>query len=66
MNDLEYRKKQLKKLKEEVVDLEEISGGISITDLTLNDFKMDWYRAFLNVQFKNHLWSDMVDYSVMF
>ncbi len=35
MNDLEYRKKQLKKLKEEVVDLEEISGGISITDLTL-------------------------------
>ena len=41
MNDLEYRKKQLKKLQEEVVDLEEISGGISITDLTLNDFKMD-------------------------
>ncbi|NRY63838.1 helicase-related protein [Clostridium beijerinckii] len=41
MNDLEYRKKQLKKLQEEVVDLEDISGGISITDLTLNDFKMD-------------------------
>lgn len=40
MNDLEYRKKQLKKLQEEVVDLEDISGGISITDLTLNDFKM--------------------------
>lgn len=41
MNDLEYRKKQLKKLQEEVVDLEDISGGISITDLTMNDFKMD-------------------------
>ena len=41
MNDLTYRKKQLQKLQEEVVDLEEISGGISITDLTLNDFLMD-------------------------
>ena len=41
MNDLEYRKKQLKKLQEEVVDLEDISGGISITDLTMNDFKID-------------------------
>ena len=41
MNDLEYRRKQLKKLQEEVVDLEDISGGISITDLTMNDFKMD-------------------------
>lgn len=41
MNDLEYRKRQLEKLKDEVVDLEDISGGISITDLTLNDFKMD-------------------------
>lgn len=41
MNDLEYRKKQLEQLQEEVVDLEEISGGISITDMTMNDFKMD-------------------------
>ena len=41
MNDLEYRAKQLKQLQEEVVDLEDISGGITITDLTLNDFKMD-------------------------
>ncbi|POO87836.1 helicase-related protein [Clostridium sp. 3-3] len=41
MRDLEYRKKQLQKLKDEVVDLEDISGGISITDLTMNDFKMD-------------------------
>jgi SNF2 family DNA or RNA helicase len=41
MNDLEYRKKQLDQLKSEVVDIEDIAGGISITDLTLNDFKMD-------------------------
>lgn len=41
MNDLEYRAKQLKKLQEEVIDLEDVSGGISITDLTMNDFKMD-------------------------
>ena len=41
MNDLAYRRKQLKELQENVVDLEDISGGISITDLTLNDFRMD-------------------------
>ncbi|WP_144462462.1 helicase-related protein [Siminovitchia fortis] len=41
MNDLEYRAKQLKQLQEEVIDLEDMSGGISITDLTLNDFRMD-------------------------
>ena len=41
MNDLEHRKKQLKQLQDQVVDLEDISGGISITDLTFNDFKMD-------------------------
>jgi len=39
--DLEYRKEQLKKLREEVVDLEEMNSGISITDLGLNDFRMD-------------------------
>ncbi|MCR3956233.1 MAG: helicase-related protein, partial [Gudongella sp.] len=41
MNDLEYRRKQLKQLQDEVIDLEEMAGGISITDLTLNDLKMD-------------------------
>lgn len=41
MNDLEYRRKQLQQLKDTVVDLEEMSGGVSITDLTLNDFRMD-------------------------
>jgi len=41
INDLEYRCIQLKQLQKEVVDLEEITGGISITDLTFNDFRMD-------------------------
>jgi len=39
--DLEYRKKQLEKLQNEVVDIEEISGGISIMDLGLNEFRLD-------------------------
>ena len=39
--DLEYRRNQLKKLQEEVVDLEDINGGISIMDLGLNDFRLD-------------------------
>lgn len=39
--DLEYRKTQLKRLKEEVVDIEEMSGGISIMDLGLNEFRLD-------------------------
>ena len=41
MNDLEYRRNQLKNLQDKVMDLEDISGNISITDLTLNDFKID-------------------------
>ncbi|MCK9224803.1 MAG: SNF2-related protein [Candidatus Muirbacterium halophilum] len=41
MNDLEYRRNQLEKLQEKVVDLEEMVGGISILDMTFNDFKMD-------------------------
>ena len=40
-SDMEYRKEQLKKLQEEVVDLEEMNTGISITDLGLNEFRMD-------------------------
>jgi SNF2 family DNA or RNA helicase len=39
--DLEYRKKQLERLQEVVVDLEEMSGGISIMDLGLNEFRLD-------------------------
>ena len=40
-NDMEYRKAQLQKLKDEVVDLEDMDTGVSITDLGLNDFRMD-------------------------
>lgn len=50
MNDLEYRRKQLHQLQSTVVDMEEMSGGVSITDLTLNDFRMD-----LSAFMKEHL-----------
>lgn len=43
-NELEYRKTQLKQLQEEVLDMEDLSGGISITNLTLDDFIMDLER----------------------
>lgn len=39
--DLEYRKQQLKRLQEEVVDIEDMSTGISIMDLGLNEFRLD-------------------------
>ena len=42
MNDLEYRRKQLLKLQDAVIDLEDLStGGVSIADLTLTDFRID-------------------------
>ena len=39
--DLEYRRQQLKKLHEEVVDIEDMSTGISIMDLGLNEYRLD-------------------------
>lgn len=39
--DLEYRKAQLEKLKNEVVDIEDMTTGISIMDLGLNEFRLD-------------------------
>lgn len=40
--DLDYRKEQLKKLQDgELQDLEDVEGNISITDLGLNEFRMD-------------------------
>lgn len=39
--DLEYRRAQLKRLQSEVVDIEEMSSGISIMDLGLNEFRLD-------------------------
>ena len=51
MKDLEYRKKQLEELQDRVLDLEDISNSISITDLTFNDFKtelMDYMKEHLD------------------
>jgi len=39
--DVAYRREQLRRLKEEVVELEELRTGVSITDLGLNDFRME-------------------------
>lgn len=39
--DLEYRKIQLQKLREDVIDLEDLKEGVSITDLGLNEFRVD-------------------------
>ena len=41
MNDLEYRRAQLQQLQDAVIDLEDLSSGVSIADLTLNDFRID-------------------------
>ena len=40
-NDISYRKEQLRKLQEEVIELEDLKTGVNITDLGLNDFRMD-------------------------
>lgn len=45
MNDLEYRRNQLKALQNDVLNLEDVSGAISITDLTYTDFKSDLTAA---------------------
>ena len=39
--DLDYRREQLRRLQEEVVDLEEMDTGINIMDLGLNEFRLD-------------------------
>ena len=44
MNDLEYRRKQLLKLQDTVIDMEDLGSGVSITDLTLTDFRIDLAR----------------------
>lgn len=45
-SDLDYRKAQLEKLQDEVIDLEDIREGVSITDLGLNDFRIDLSNYF--------------------
>lgn len=44
MNDLKYRRQQLEQLQKEVLDLEDISGGISITDFAFDDFRAELQR----------------------
>lgn len=39
--DAAYRHEQLRRLKDEVIDLEDVRGGVSITDLGLNDVHLD-------------------------
>ena len=39
--DLVYRQRQLEQMRDEVMDLEDVSGSVSITDLGLNEFRMD-------------------------
>jgi len=40
-DDLKYRSQQLKKLKEEVLDLEDMDETVSLTDFTLDDFRIE-------------------------
>lgn len=40
-SEVSYRKEQLRRLQEEVIELEDLKTGVSITDLGLNDFRMD-------------------------
>lgn len=41
MNDLEYRRRQLQQMQDAAPTMEDLAGGLSITDLTLSDFRMD-------------------------
>jgi superfamily II DNA or RNA helicase len=41
MNDLDYRRKQLQQMRDSAPTMEDLAGGLSITDLTLSDFRMD-------------------------
>ncbi|ERS15491.1 hypothetical protein Q668_00250 [Alcanivorax sp. PN-3] len=64
MNDLEYRRKQLQQLQDAVLDLEDMAGGVSITDLTLNDFRMDLADA-LKAQANTLIAAPLGQYSVV-
>lgn len=41
MNDLDYRRAQLQKLQTRVISLDDLSMGVSIADITLNDLRVD-------------------------
>jgi len=57
--DLEYRRNQLKRLQEEVVDLEEMNSGVSIMDLGLNEFRLD-----LIAYTKEHPYMDLTPFGM--
>ena len=40
-SDAVFRREQLRRLQDEVIELEDVRAGVSITDLGLNDFRMD-------------------------
>lgn len=48
--DMEYRKKQLETLQNEVVDLEDMSSGVNIMDLGLNEFQLDLQKLRENTE----------------
>ena len=52
--DLEYRREQLKRLQEEVVDIEEMNTGVSIMDLGLNEFRLDLLDYVKNKIYSEH------------
>ena len=43
-DDMLFRERQLKKMKDEVVDLEDIDNSVSLTDFSLDEFRMDLLR----------------------
>lgn len=53
--ELEYRKNQLEKIQNEVVDLEEMNSGVSIMDLGLNEFHLDLQELLKVYQEADHL-----------
>ncbi|MEH7114374.1 helicase-related protein [Neobacillus niacini] len=62
MKDLEYRRNQLKRLQEEVIDIEDISGNVSLTDFTMDDFRIDLVNYMKNntqivKSIKHHIFS---------
>lgn len=55
--DLKYRRDQLERLKEEVVDIEEMNTGVSIMDLGLNEFRLDlleYMKQHLDIEHTPH------------
>nr|WP_320192729.1 helicase-related protein [uncultured Desulfobacter sp.] len=54
-NDVSYRQEQLRRLQDEVIELEELKTGVNITDLGLNDFRMDLLNHIKNNGDLGHL-----------